>query len=393
MNGLQRYRSVLRAPHLASLWAVTTIARLPMAINGLAIVLAIQAETGSFASAGIAAGAHALVLGLSNPLQGRLLDRLGPRTAIPPLIAWHVAAMAAFIVMLPSASPEVLVLLATLGGFGQPPWSALLRAVWPRLLGGQELMATAFALDSTLVELVFVLGPLLVAAAVAFASPQAALIAALILMVVGSALIVANPAMRSWEPERHEGRGLFGALASPGLLTVFLATLPIGLAFGSFEIALPAFAEAHGAAGDAGILIALWALGSGIGGLAYGARDWGSPMPRRWVVLCAALCVLSLAPAASGSMLSMALLVVPAGACIAPAIATGSQLMGMLAPPGMSTEAYAWGTTAIVVGFAGGSAIGGAVVESQDWRASVFLAAAAAALGAAVAFGRRATLR
>ena len=57
---MERYRRVLRAPHVARLWAVTTIARLPIAINGLAIVLAMREETGSFAAAG--------ALGRSAPL-------------------------------------------------------------------------------------------------------------------------------------------------------------------------------------------------------------------------------------------------------------------------------------------------------------------------------------
>lgn len=392
MSGLTRYRRVLSAPHVARLWAVTTIARLPMGINGLAIVLAMRAETGSFAAAGVASGAHVLVVGISSPLQGRLLDRLGPRTAVPPLVAWHVVTLAAFVALLPSASVAVLVALAAVSGFGQPPWSAILRAMWPRLLGSESMVTTAFALDATLTEVVFVVGPLIVAAAVAVAAPQAALVAAIVLVTAGSALLVASPAVRSWEPEHHDGRGWFGPLASPGLLTVVLATIPIGLSFGAFEIALPAFAEEHGAAGDAGILIALWAVGSAIGGLAYGAREWVRPMPQRWIALTAALWLLLLAPVLSDSVLAMALLVIPAGACIAPTLATGAQLMGTLAPPGMSTEAYAWGSTAIVIGFASGSAIGGALVEASDWRAPVLLATAAAAVGAGVAVARRATL-
>jgi MFS family permease len=393
MGAVERYRRVLRAPHIGRLWVVTTIARMGIGINGLAIVLAMREETGSFAAAGAAAGVHALVLGLANPFQGRLFDRIGPRTAVPPLIAWHVVTMGLFIVLLPVAPTGVLIALAALSGFGQPPWSAILRAMWPRLLGNESMITTAFALDSTLIELVFVLGPLIVAGAVAVAAPQIALIIALVFITVGGAMVVASPAIRSWEPEEHHGRGIFGALASPGLLTVVLATIPVGLAFGAFEISLPAFAEDHAERSDAGVLIALWAVGSAIGGLAYGARDWASTLPHRWLVLTAALCLLLLAPVVAGSMPVMGLLVMPAGACIAPAIASANQLMGTLSPPGMTTEAYAWGPTALVAGFAGGSALGGSLIEAHDWRAAVLLAAGAAALGALVGFARRSTLR
>lgn len=390
---MERYRRVLRAPHVARLWVVTTIARMPIGINGLAIVLAMREETGSFAAAGAAAGTHALVLGLANPVQGRLFDRHGPRRAVPPLIAWHAVTMILFIALLPVAPAGVLIGVAALSGFGQPPWSAILRAMWPRLLGDESQITTAFALDSTLVELVFVLGPLIVAGAVTIAAPQVALMVSLVLIVSGTAMLLASPAIRAWEPEEHAKRGWFGALASPGLLTVVLATIPVGLSFGAFEISLPAFADAQGAPGDAGLLIAIWAIGSALGGLAYGARDWRSTLTQRWLVLTGVLWLALLAPVLSGSLPVMALLLLPAGASIAPAIATGSQLMGTLAPPGMATEAYAWGPTALVVGFAGGSALGGALVEAGDWRSPILLAAGAAALSGLVAFGRRATLR
>ena len=41
---LVRYRRVLRKPHVASLWLFSTLARLPIGINGLAIVLYVAAS-------------------------------------------------------------------------------------------------------------------------------------------------------------------------------------------------------------------------------------------------------------------------------------------------------------------------------------------------------------
>ena len=61
----------------------------------------------------------------------------------------------------------LLIVLAGLVGLGLPPLSPILRAMWPRLLGEEELVTTAFALDGVLIEVVFVIGPLVVGAAVA----------------------------------------------------------------------------------------------------------------------------------------------------------------------------------------------------------------------------------
>lgn len=349
-------------------------------------------ETGSFAAAGAAAGAFAAAVGLTAPILGRLLDRRGPRQAMPPLVAAHAAAMLAFVALLPTAPVGALVALAGLAGAFLPPLSAVMRAMWERLLGDDDMVTTAFALDAAIVEGVFIAGPLLVALTLTFAAAKVALVAAVVMSLAGTLAVVASPAVRGWETEHHEGRGLFGALRSPGLLTVVLSTIPIGLSFGAIEIALPAFAAHEHHPGQAGLLISMWGVGSLVGALVYGARTWRRDLAQRWVVLNALLALGTVLPIAAGSTAAMLALLVPCGAFIAPSLASGSQLMGLLAPPGMTTEAYSWGPTGLVVGIAAGNGVAGALAEATSWRAAIVFAAATAAAGALVAYARRRTL-
>jgi MFS family permease len=393
MGAIERYRRVLSAPHVAGLWIASTIARVPIGITGLGIVLAMRHETGSFAAAGAAAGAYAAMLGLTGPGVGRLMDRYGPRRILPPIVVSHGITMTLFVVLLPTAPNWLLVTLCALAAVGIPPWSSVLRAMWPRLLGEEDLVTTAFALDAAIVEAVFILGPLLVALALVVADAKVALLASVVMVLVGTFSLIANPAIRSWEVEERHDHGIFGALRSPGLLTVFLATLPVGFSFGAMEIALPAFASHQGHPGLSGVLISVWGVGSVTGALVYGARPWSRPLWRRWLVftaLLAAGCFVPLAATTTGVMIA---LLVPCGAFIAPAIASGSQLMGILAPPGMATEAYSLGPTAIVMGAAGGNAVAGLLVEAVNWRAAVASAALMAMIGALIGFARRSTLR
>ena len=81
----------------------------------------------------------------------------------------------------------------------------------------------------------------------------------------------------------------------------------------------------------------------------------------------------------------MALLVIPAGCCIAPLLATRNELVGGVAPPGMRTEAYTWPITAFVGGIAAGAALAGALVEGPGWRSAFVIAAGFAAAGAVLA--------
>jgi predicted hydrolase (HD superfamily) len=133
---LDLYGRVFRAPHVAALWGASTIARLPIGINGLAIVLAVRHATGSFAVAGAAAGAYALTLGVSSPLQARLMDRLGPRRVIPPFVIANAVVAVVFVAVLEQAPDWALIALAGIFGLGLPPMSPIMRAMWPRLLGG-----------------------------------------------------------------------------------------------------------------------------------------------------------------------------------------------------------------------------------------------------------------
>ncbi|HET6550884.1 MAG TPA: MFS transporter, partial [Solirubrobacter sp.] len=122
-------------------------------------------------------------------------------------------------------------------------------------------------------------------------------------------------------------------------------------------------------------------------GLLYGT------LPRRAGVHRAHLLVAGLLPlAAASSVAVMALLVVPAGCCIAPLLATRNELVGGVAPRGMRTEAYTWPITAFVGGIAIGAALAGALVEGPGWRTAFVVAAAFAAAGALLAVVRRRTV-
>src|SRR4051794_41973237 len=85
MSARGRYARILRAPHVTPLLVAALVARLPIGIDSLAIVLFLRERTGSYASAGIVAAAFALGGGVGAPLSGRLIDRFGHRRGLVPL--------------------------------------------------------------------------------------------------------------------------------------------------------------------------------------------------------------------------------------------------------------------------------------------------------------------
>jgi predicted MFS family arabinose efflux permease len=389
------YARILRIPGVALIVVATLIGRLPIGITGLAILLYVRDVSDSFAAAGLCAGALALGSAAGAPFQGRLIDRRGVEMLLS-LAAVHAAGLLLIWGAGEADAPVALLAAASLGtGAAIPPVSSVLRSRWPHLLSGRpELLAGAFALDSVMIEIVFVVGPLLTTVVVATVGPQYALIVSAACVLSGTSLLLAGLRGRAG-PERTEaGRPVFGlgALASPGLRTLVLASLPVGFTFGTLEVALPAFSEAEGSAELAGVLLAVWAGASGIGGLVWGARGGNSPLLQAHLWF-AWLLPLGVAPLLlAGSPLTMGLLAILAGLPIAPLIASRNQLVERVSLPGTETEAFTWPLTALVAGISLGAAAGGAVVEAGSWNSGVVAATAVAFVGAGVVLARRRTL-
>ena len=391
---MNAYLRVLRAPRLGPLLAATLLARLPIGINGLAVVLFLRDQGESFAVAGAAAGGLALGMGLGSPFNARLVDRFGARVLLLDAVAHATGLVALLLLGSAGAPPAVLVAAAALAGGSLPPTSSVMRSLYPRLLAHDDsLLQTAFATDSVLTETIFIVGPLLTAATMALVDAGAALVLSGAVVVAGAATFVAllphGAVTGRGAPSPH---GRLGALRSPGIRTLIVAMVPVGIGLGAIEVALPAFADHEGRRELAGLLIAIWSIGSAAGGLVYGAR------PRRGSLADAHLRAALLVPVGfaaltlATSLPTMAVLVIPAGLAIAPLIATRNELAGDVAPDGVEAEAYSWPITALVGGVALGAGLSGAIADAHDWRAAVVLAAASAALGALIAVLRRDTL-
>ena len=391
---MSAYLDILRHGRVGVLLLAALVARLPIGINGLAVVLFLREETGSFSVAGAVAGGLALGVGLGAPLLGRLVDRVGIRVLVP-LAAGNATTLLVLVALASADAPvPALVAVAVSTGALFPPLGSVVRARFPELLrSAPHLVAPAYALDSVLLELGFVAGPLLTAVLVALYDPQAALLFSAATVVVGTvAFVVAVPPPPSEAPRRRR-TGLLGPLREPGIQTLVLSMFPVGVALGAVQVAIAAFTREEGSPELAGVLFAVWSIGSAVGGFVYGLRVRRTPLAVFHLRLTLLLPLAVIPILASTSVPLMALLLMPAGMLIAPILATRNELATAAAPTGMATEALTWPLTALVSGLATGTAIGGAVIDATDWRGAVVAAITGAAAGGLLATSRRRTLR
>ncbi|MGW7253295.1 MFS transporter [Streptomyces sp. NPDC054834] len=371
------YVSLLRSPHVSRLLSGTLVGRLPSGMAAIAIPLALRNADAPYWFVGFAVAAFAIATAVGGPLLGRLVDRVGQALVLLPAA---VLAGCGFLVIAAAPGRQASVLAgAVLAGAASPPLEPCLRALWPTVVAAEKL-ESAYALDSASQELIFVGGPLIVAGCVSVASPVESLWAAALLGLAGVLVVATAEPVRAWRAPARKSDWL-GPLRSQGLVVLLVSLTGVGVALGTLNVVVVAYAEDHRIPGGAPTLLALNALGALVGGLAYGAvRRWPVRPARRTLLLSVGLApgyaLLCLVPSPPW----MSCLMLLTGLFLAPVLTVSFVLVGALAPAGTVTEAFAWLVTLMTAGTALGAAAVGLVLEHGGPR----WAAACGVLGLAV---------
>jgi hypothetical protein len=290
-----------------------------------------------------------------------------------------------FVVFMPLGMPSVAtVALAAVAGASLPPVSGCIRALWPKVASDTRTLELAYSLDAISQEVIYTTGPLLVGTVAVAASPGTALVLSALITIGGTALFAKSPQSRrqmGGERARAGGR----VLALPGVPVLLASSAFGGCVVGAAEVGLPALALHVGSRASAGVLLALFSIGSMLGGLAYGARSWRQPVAARYVVVLLGL-ELAMAPLViAHSLLAAVPLSALAGLGVAPMLSCQFSLMSALAPTNATTEAFSWHRAATVGGIAAGSALGGALVDAAGVGTAFALGCTGAALAALLA--------
>jgi hypothetical protein len=376
-----RYRDVLRLPHAGRSFTAALLGRLSFATVSLALLLAVQRSTGSFAAAGAATGAVGLTNVLVAAARARLVDRLGQPVALSRLAAAYAVLLCVVAGLTTSAGVPawLLVTVAGLAGSCPPPLGAAMRTLWARLTEGTESLPRAYSLDAVAEEVLFVAGPPLVAAVAAVAHPAAALVGSAAVAVGGAVAMTRGPVTVGPRPHTSGPGRRQAPLRRRGFVPLLTVLLGVGLVLGTVEVAVPAFAQQQDQVAMTGVLLALLSVGSATGGLLHGRHARPRSLTVRLVVLVtgmtASTAVLAAAP--DGWVLGGLLLAL--GSFLAPSLVAGYLLVDALTGEEVRTEASTWLTTACNAGAAAGAAVAGVLADSSGTTAAFLTGAALAA--------------
>jgi MFS family permease len=364
--------TLLSSPGARSLLASSIIARLPLAMVSIALLVHVQHMSGSFALAGLVGGAYAACGAVAAPALGRVVDHRGQTTV---LLVSSLVTGAALITagLVPSDTPPaVLVGLAAIAGAAMPPVEACVRTLLPMIAAQPSDLPRLFAFESTALELTFVFGPPIALGVGVVWSTGGALVLCGVVIIAGTLLFARQRPSRAWRADAQVRRTRMGALREPAVCALVVLELGTGAVFGATEVGVTATAHAVASSAAAAPVLGLWGLGSLLGGI-VATRIGGSPTSARGLVgLLTALAVghgLLLLGATSLPLLGVIILF--AGATIAPTVSVIYAMVGQAAPAGAETEAFSWLVTAGTAGAAVGAAVGGALAQSQG-PAAVF---------------------
>ncbi len=367
---LSSYRKILTIPGVLPLNLLGIVARLPHAATSVILTLHVTQTLGrGYAMAGLVITVWTVGLAIGSPWRGRVIDRMGMRRA-----------------MLPSVIAEVLVWSATpwlplpafmcavfIGGiFGLPAFTivrlALAQLVKP------ALHRTAFALDSVIIEISFILGPTLgVIAATQWDTSYALIALGVCAAAAGLGLMKLNLPQKTTADAQLQSfmdaatsNELTGSATCQSkikvtsrLIWVMLAALGGTLVLAGTDVTLVATLRASGELGWTGLLVSVWAASSVIGGLIYGTI--ARPVSPFFLLL--GLSVLTIPLVLGSGPLTFCLALIPAGLLCAPTLAATAEALHCLVPEQSRGEALGWQGSAFLIGSAIGAPAAGAAID------------------------------
>ncbi|MEV7621164.1 MFS transporter [Microbacterium sp. NPDC089321] len=369
------YRDLLRTPGVARMIAAQLVARFPNGMTSLAILLHVEQQTGSYGAAGIVLAAASVGQAVAGPVTSRWMGAWGMRRVLTLTLAVCIVAVLC-LALLPLNLAGYMV-FALLAGLSTPPVQAAVRTIYPKLVNAGQL-TPLFSLDASLQEIIWIVAPVVITVvSTQIGTVQGLLLVAAILVMGGSWFILSPEVGRVRIPRSRRAFGRV-VLKPPVMLATVIGFLLIG-ACAAVEVGVVA-TFGHGGL-EAGLVLAVFSVGSLVGGLAFGHIPIGPwAMARRLLIVTVGLALTMV----SLNIFWLGGTLVLAGVGIAPALAVLFAITTASVKFSETAEAFGWAGTGQLIGAAAGSAVAGILIDQSGPQGAYLAAALFAAVGLVV---------
>lgn len=347
----------------------------------LAFLIHIERVYNSYAAAGLVLGAMSIGQAIAGPLTSRLMGRLGMR---PVIAATLVICSVSIILMALLPLPVIgLVLIGFVAGITTPPIQPAVRTIYPKMVNSRQL-SPLFSLDASAQEVIWVLGPVIATFVSIQISTVLGILLAAAFLIGGGIWFLSLPEVGRVRIPRSR-RKLGVVLKRPAVLLSTVVGFMLVAACAAVEAGVVSvFGEGSS---DSGWILAIFAVGSLVGGLALGHLPIGP------FALAGRMLIVTVGIGLAGVGLNvwwLAATLFLAGIGIAPSFAVLFGIVSASVKFSDTAEAYGWVGTGQLIGAAIGSAIAGFVIDNYGPGSAILVAAGFAALGFLIAaLGRR----
>ena len=370
------YIEILRMPGVARIIAAQLTARLPSGMLSLSILLHVERVHGSYAAAGLVLATISIGQAVSGPLTSRWMGAWGMRRVLALTLV--VCSSAVFVLALVPLSVPAMMGVALVAGLSTPPIQPAVRTIYPKIVNSRQL-TPLFSLDASAQEIIWVAGPVLATFVATQIATSAAILLCGIMLVIGGVWFIASPEVGRVRIPRSK-RNFGVVLKKP---TVLLTTVVGFLLVGSCAAVEAGVVAVFGHDGpQAGIVLAIWSIGSLVGGLALGHVPISPWSLARRMTLVFAGTALAIIMVDDFWWISITLLI--SGIGLAPALAVIFASVSSSVKFSDTAEAYGWVGTGQLIGAAIGSAIAGFLIDANGAIGAFWAAAAFALIGAIV---------
>ncbi|MEI7054609.1 MFS transporter [Nocardioides sp. CCNWLW239] len=373
----QTYADLWRIPDVRRILVLGLFLRIPMPASSVIVTLHVVGPLDrSYAEAGLVSTVLAIAMAISAPWLGRLLDRMGlRRTLLLPLavlpIAWSIAPWVGYL--------PLLALVAVAGLFTVPSFS-IVRQVMLRSVGPGQRTA-ALSADAIMTELGFMVGPVIgVLGASYFGTAEALLLIQWLGIVAAVALWLFNPSITEGDPavpsdavpsDTATPARRFGlpSWVNPGVTLLLIGTFTASLILIAEDLGTVAAMRDFDRTALLGIVMAMWALGSLLGALIYGALN-SHPSTAVMLVLLGATTVLT---AFAWDPISFTVLLLLSGFFCAPTLTAALEAITSSVPSTVRGEVMGWHGSFITLGSAVGAPTAGFAIDLIGWQGGFVL--------------------